>query len=416
MRVYAMPEDSDLVREIALHSKEALKIIRDYAHKTPLEKSSTFSRMTGGTILLKYENLQKTGAFKVRGALYKVYKLQGKYDGVVAASAGNHAQGVAYAAKIFGLKAVIVMPVTAPISKIEATRGYGAEVVLAGRVFDETLRVAKRIAEERGYYLVHAFNDPDIIAGQGTIALEVIEETDELDQIIVPVGGGGLISGVGSVMKTYRPYVRVIGVEPTACPKATLSLSEGRIVKIEPRASIADGLIVKQLGDLTFEIMRHVVDSMVTVEEDEIAHAIYLLLERGKVLAEGAGAISLAALLHGRIDTRGQTSTAIISGGNIDLTHIYKIILRGLTREGRLARITGYVPDSPGQLKRILEVIASKRGNVIGIQHDRIDPKLPAWHARVTITFEAAGRDKIEEILETLRREGYEFWEDTSPK
>ncbi len=404
----------DIVAEIVSRSQEALRVIRDYVHKTPIEASATFSKLSGGKVYLKYENLQKTGAFKVRGALYKVYKIKDKYDGVVAASAGNHAQGVAYAAKVFGLKSIIVMPVGAPISKIEATKGYGAEVVLAGNVFDETLKAAEKIAKEKGYYLVHAFNDLDVMAGQGTIAFEIMEQLENFDQIIVPVGGGGLISGVGAVIKQYRPYVEVIGVEPSKAPKATLALKEGKLVSIKPGVSIADGLIVKTLGDLTFQVMKKVVDIMVTVEEDEIAHAIYLLLERGKVLSEGAGAVSLAALLYGKVKTDGKTSVAIISGGNIDLTHIYKIILRGLLREGRLGRIAGYVPDAPGQLKHILDVIASQRGNVIGIQHDRIDPRLPAWHAKVIITFEAPGRDKIKKIIELLKKEGYEFWEENS--
>ncbi|MEB3766076.1 MAG: threonine ammonia-lyase [Desulfurococcales archaeon] len=404
----------ELVNDIVQRSREALRVIRDYVHKTPIEASSTFSRLANGKVYLKYENLQKTGAFKVRGALYKVYKIKDKYDGVVAASAGNHAQGVAYAASVFGLKSIIVMPVGAPIAKIEATKGYGAEVVLAGSVFDETLKAAQKIAEEKGYYLVHAFNDPDVIAGQGTIAFEIMEQLDSFDQVLVPVGGGGLISGIGSVLKKYRPYVKIIGVEPSVAPKATRALQERKLVTIKPGVSIADGLIVKTLGDLTFKIMTKVVDSMITVEEDEIAHAIYLLLERGKVLSEGAGAVPLAALLYGRVDTRDKTSVAIISGGNIDLTHIYRIILRGLGREGRLARIAGYVPDAPGQLRRVLEVIASNRGNVIGIQHDRIDPRLPAWHAKVIVTFEAPGRDKIKMIVKTLREEGYEFWEEDS--
>ena len=405
-----MSEDAlNLIREVVVRSREALKIIREYTHKTPVEVSATFSRMTGGRVLLKYENLQKTGAFKVRGALYKVYRIKDKYEGVVAASAGNHAQGVAYAARIFGLKAVIVMPEGAPISKIEATKGYGAEVVLAGKVFDETYREAVRIAKERGYALIHAFDDVDVIAGQATIAYDLMEQVDEFDQVVVPIGGGGLIAGVSSVLKHYRPQTRIIGVEPSAAPKTIAALREGKPVEIQPKATIADGLLVKKIGEITFKIIRELVDGVYTVEEDEIAHAIYLLLERGKVLAEGAGAASLAGLLSGKVDTRGNTSVALISGGNIDLTHIYRIILRGLTREGRLARITGYLPDSPGQLKTVLDIIAKHRGNVIGIQHDRIDPALPAWHAKVTITFEAAGKARIKKILEELESAGYTF-------
>ncbi len=406
-----MGEGREIARQIVERSREALEIVRKYAHKTPIEISSTFSRMTGGTVYLKYENLQKTGAFKVRGALYKVYKLRDEYRGVVAASAGNHAQGVAYAARIFGLRAIIAMPEGAPISKIEATKGYGAEVVLAGRVFDETLQVALRIAEERGYAFVHAFDDIDVMAGQSTIAYDLMEQVDGFDQIIVPIGGGGLISGVASVIKYYRPYVKVIGVEPEVAPKTLEALRHGAPVETPTGSTIADGLLVKKLGEKTFKVISELVDGVYTVGEDDIAHAIYLLLERGKVLAEGAGAISLAALLSGRIDGREKRSVAIISGGNIDLTHIYRIILRGLTREGRLSRIWGYVPDSPGQLRNVLDIIARNRGNVIGIEHDRIDPNLPAWHARVIITFEAPGREKIKGILAELQEAGYKFEE-----
>jgi len=401
----------ELAREVYSRSREALEVIRDYAHVTPVERSTTFSRLAGGRVLLKYENLQKTGSFKVRGALYKVYKLKDEYPGVVAASAGNHAQGVAYAGRIFGVPTVIVMPENASISKIEATRGYGAEVILAGRVFDETLAVAKRIAEERGYALVHAFDDLDIMAGQGTIAHELLEQVDEFESVTVPIGGGGLISGIASVLHFEKPGVRVYGAEPEAAPKTLASLREGRRVKVEPKPTIADGLVVKQLGELTWEIIRELVSGVAVVGEDEIAHSIYLLLERGKVLAEGAGATAPAALIHGKAPSA-WPNVAIVSGGNIDLTHIYRIILRGLAREGRLAKISGYVPDAPGQLRRVLDIIASHRGNVIGIFHDRSSPRLPAWHALVTITFEAPGRQAIKAILEGLKSEGYEFWLD----
>ena len=401
---------SELVREIARRAKEAREVISEYIHVTPLEESTTFSRMSNARVYLKYENLQKTGAFKARGALYKVYKIKDEYKGVVAASAGNHAQGVAYAAKIFGLKAVIVMPETASISKIEATKSYGAEVVLAGKVFDETLQVAERIAQEKGYYLVHAFDDPDVMAGQGTIALELLEQAGDFDSVVVPIGGGGLISGIASVLSVEKPGVRVYGVEPAAAPKTLISLREGKPVRVEPKPTIADGLVVKMLGHYTFQVIKETVSGVYTVEEDEIAHAIYLLLERGKVLAEGAGAASLAAIIHGKVPVRGDKTISIVSGGNIDLTHIYRIILRGLARAGRLARITGFVPDAPGQLRNVLDIIARHRGNVIGIYHDRTGENLPAWNAMVTITFEAPGREAIDAILRELREKGYEFW------
>ncbi len=404
-----MADPLSLAREVRKRSREALEIIRQYAHKTPVEPSSTFTRLSGRQVYLKYENLQKTGAFKVRGALYKLWKIRGEYRGVVAASAGNHAQGVAYAGRIFGLKTVIVMPEGASISKIEATKGYGAEVILAGRVYDETLQVARRIAEERGYALIHAFDDLDIIAGQGTIALEIVEQIEDFDTVVVPIGGGGLISGIASVLHFERRGVRVYGVEPSAAPKTLASLREGRRVRIEPKPTIADGLVVKQLGEYTWTLIRELVSGVTLVDEDEIAHAIYLLLERGKVLAEGAGAAAPAALLAGKVPGD-DTAVAIVSGGNIDLTHIYRVILRGLAREGRLAKISGYVPDAPGQLKRVLSIIASRRGNVIGIFHDRTSTRIPAWHALVTITFEAPGRSAITAILDALRSEGYEFW------
>lgn len=405
-----MASGKELALEVARRSREAREIISEYIHETPLEESATFSQMSGSRVYLKYENLQKTGAFKARGALYKVFKVKDEYKGLVAASAGNHAQGVAYAGRIFGLKTVIVMPVSASISKIEATKSYGAEVVLAGRVYDETLEVAKKIAAERGYALIHAFDDLDVMAGQGTIAYELLEQLDQFDTVVVPIGGGGLISGVASVLYKEAPHVKVYGVEPAAAPKTLRSLEAGRPVYIEPKPTIADGLVVKRLGSLTFQVIRELVSGVTLVEEDELAHSIYLLLERGKVLAEGAGAAALAAMIHGKLPIKGKTSVGIVSGGNIDLTHIYRIILRGLSKAGRLAKITGYVPDAPGQLKTVLEIIANHRGNVIGIFHDRTSHSIPAWNALVSITFEAPGRSVIEEILAELRGRGYDFW------
>ena len=408
-----MGAGESLIEEVYRRSLEALEVVRQYAHKTPIEKTSTLSRLAGRTVYLKYENLQKTGAFKVRGALYKLSKIREEYRGVVAASAGNHAQGVAYAGRIFGLHTIIVMPEGASISKIEATRGYGAEVVLAGRVFDETLEVARRIAEEKGYPLIHAFDDLDIMAGQATVAHEIIEQVDglgdRLEAVAVPVGGGGLIAGVASVFHKLMPETRIYAVEPEAVPKTLRALQEGRPVPVEVRPTIADGLVVKRLGEKTWRIIRETVSGVALVSEDEIAHAIYMLLERGKVLAEGAGAVAPAAIMNRRIPGEGPVA-GIVSGGNIDLTHIYRIILRGLSREGRLATIAGYVPDAPGQLKRILEIIAGHRGNVIGIFHDRTHKSIPAWHALVKVTFEAPGVEAINKILEEVREAGYEFW------
>ncbi len=405
---------SELVKEIYRRAFEASEVISKYMHETPLERSATFSRMCGCDVYLKLENLQKTGAFKVRGALYKVWRLvRGNgVKGVVAASAGNHAQGVAYAASIFGLRSVIVMPETASISKVEATKGYGAEVVLYGRIYDDCERKALEIARDEGLTFIHAFNDLDVMAGQGTIAVEVLKQLIDFDVIVVQIGGGGLISGIASVIKTLRPNVRVIGVEPTNVPKTVEALRAGKPVTIKPKPTIADGLAVKQIGDLTFKVITELVDDVVTVDEDEIAKAIYLLLERGKVLSEGAGAAGLAALLAGKVNVGGKRVVTIISGGNVDLNVIYRILLRGLASEGRIASITGYVLDVPGELHRILGVIAKYRGNVLDIHHERVATKALAWHAKVTILLEVPNRGVLKEIMRELSRLGYEFIED----
>ena len=400
---------SSLALEVARLAREAYRVIAPYIHKTPVDRSETFSRLAGTEVYLKYENLQKTGSFKSRGALFKVYRLRERgVKGVIAASAGNHAQGVAYAAKTFGLKSVIVMPETAPVAKVEATRGYGAEVLLHGRVFDESLSLALKVASERGYELVHAFNDVEVMAGNGTIALELLDQIGGFDTVIVPVGGGGLISGIASVLRASGFKGRIIGVEPEAAPKMKASLEAGRPVEVPVRPSLADGLLAKSPGDLTFKLVSELVDEIVTVGEEDIARAIYLLLERAKVLAEGAGAVGLAALLSEAIEP-GKRTVVIVSGGNADLTSIEKIIVKGLAAEGRIARITGYIPDIPGQLKAVLEVIARHRCNVVDVIHDRVDPAMPPGYAKVTITFETPGESETRIILNELKSLGYKF-------
>ena len=388
-------------------SREALRVVREYAHTTPLGYSVTLSRMSGCRVYLKYENLQKTGSFKVRGALYKVYTLKGRVPGVVTASAGNHAQGVAYAASTFNMRSIVVMPETASISKVEATQGYGAEVVLYGRVYDDAYVKALEIARERGYEFIHAFDDPHVIAGQATIAWELLEQLGDFDLILVPVGGGGLISGVASVLKRVKPSARVVGVEPEAAPKMRESLKAGRPVVVEPKPTVADGLVAKKPGDITFQVTSNLVDDIVTVEEEDIAEAIYVLLERKKTLVEGAGAVGVAALISGKLRVEGKRVVALLSGGNIDLTILNKIILRGLSKAGKLARVTCYIPDYPGQLKRALEVIARHRGNILDIAHDRSDPQTPPWHAKVTIVFETPNVNTTKKIIEELEREGF---------
>ncbi len=399
-----------LVEQVYRKSVEALEVVHKYAHRTPLEHSATFSRITGLNVYLKYENMQKTGSFKVRGALYKVSRVASRVKGVVAASAGNHAQGVAYAARCYGLKAVIVMPETASIAKIEATKGYGAEVILYGRVYDEAEQEARRIAREKGYEFIHAFNDVDVIAGQGTIGHELLEQLPSVDAIVVPIGGGGLISGIASVVKTRKPNVKVIGVEPSHAPKMLASLRAGHPVRIEPKPTIADGLVAKSPGELTYSIVSELVDDIVTVSEEEIAHAIYLLLERCKILAEGAGAVSIAAILSGKVDVeRGRNIVAIISGGNIDLTQLYRVLLRGLCEAGRIVVIEGYAPDTPGTLYRITGVIAKHKGNIIDVIHERTDIHAPAWHTKIVIVVEVPSLNTAKNIVDELSKLGYRF-------
>lgn len=391
---------------------KAHEVISSYIHKTPLDRSATFSRMTGGIIYLKYENLQKTGAFKVRGALYKVYKIaqSSKSRGVIAASAGNHAQGVAYAASVFGLNSIIVMPETASISKIEATKSYGADVILYGKVYDEAYEKAKEIAEEKGYEFVHAFDDLDVIAGQGTIALEILKELSDIDVFIVQIGGGGLASGIATVIRKLRgSSVKIIGVEPENAPKMKMSIKAGKPVEIEAKPSLADGLVTKKPGDITFRIISELVDDIVTVSEDEIAQAMYLLLERNKILAEGAGAAGLAALLSGKINVRGKKVVTIISGGNVDLTAIYRIILRGLSSIGRIVSLRGSIPDVPGSLSRVLQIIAEERGNIVEIYHNRFEPLVDPWHAQVELIVEVPSIDIVNRIIKRLKSLGFAF-------
>ena len=394
--------------EIYNLSLKARRVISNHARRTPLDYSSTFSRLAGFRVFLKYENLQKTGSFKVRGALFKISQVKDHIRGVVAASAGNHAQGVAYAASVHGMEAVIVMPETASISKVEATRGYGARVILYGSVYDEAYKRALEIAEESGYEFIHPFDDPHVIAGQGTIAFEIIEDLDMVDAIIVPIGGGGLASGIAAVAKRLRPGVRIIGVEPENAPKYRVSLEKGEPVEVEVKPTIADGLAVKKPGDITYRIISRLVDEIVTVSEEEIAEALYMLLERGKVLAEGAGAAPLAAVLSGKVDGGGDT-VVVISGGNIDLNMMYRVLLRGLSSKGRIASISGYVPDTPGTLHRVTGIIARHRGNIVDVIHERTDYRVPAWHTRIKIIVEVPSREALGEILRELSSEGYEM-------
>ncbi|WP_440060259.1 threonine ammonia-lyase [Thermogladius sp. 4427co] len=383
--------------------QDATRVVYEGVHKTPLVYNTTFSRMTGNEVYLKLENMQKTGAFKARGAFYKIYRHieEAREKGVVTASSGNHAQGVAYASSVLGARATIVMPETTPIFKINATKSYGAEVVLYGSVYDEAYEKAVEIAREKKALFVHPFNDPEVIAGQGTIGVEVFEQLSDVETVLVPIGGGGLVSGVGVALKKLKPSVRIIGVEPENAAKYYASRLEGRIVKIEPKPSIADGVVTKSVGDLTFQVMGEVVDDVVKVDEDSIARAIYLLLERAKILVEGAGALPLAALLSGYLENQGRKIVLLLSGGNIDLTTLHRILMKGFTGEGRVASLKLMLRDIPGQLLRVLDVLYRYRCNVIDIRHDRMSPILPVGYALVEVVFEVPDKD----VIAGVRRE-----------
>ncbi|MCD6363831.1 MAG: threonine ammonia-lyase [Synergistetes bacterium] len=391
--------------------KEARERIGKFVHKTPIDSSKTLSLLSGCDIYLKLENLQKTGSYKVRGAFNKVLKLKEKgiKNGVIAASAGNHAQGVAYAASKSRLPSVIVMPETAPISKISATKSYGAEVVLWGEDFDSSYTKAIEISKERHLTFIHAFDDPDIIAGQGTIALEIIESLDDLDLVIAPIGGGGLISGISLAIKESKPNTRVIGVQAEGAASMYLSIKEGKPIKIERVNTIADGIAVRKPGEITFNIIQKYVDDIVLVSDEEIASAILFLIERAKLIAEAAGAVGVAAAISGKIPLKGAKTLIVISGGNIDVNMMARLIERGLIKTGRLLKFSTTLPDRPGALAGLLNIVARERGNVISISHDRINLRVRPAEAEVSVTIETSGEEHIRKILKSLKDNGYKI-------
>ena len=389
--------------------RQAAKMIRDKVIRTPLVHSPSLSRMFGGEIYLKLENLQKTGSFKIRGATYSIRLNRQKIgpNGVVAASAGNHAQGVALAARQAAVPATIVMPEWASISKQEATRNYGGEVVIAGQSLGESLKKAEEMVRD-GKTFIHPFEDQDVMVGQGTIALEILEDLKETDMILVPIGGGGIISGIASTIKSIKPDVYIVGVQTAACPSAFESRRQGRITRVDAKQSIADGISVKQVGKLNFDIIQKTVDDVVLVEEDQIAAAILLLLERKKILAEGAGAVSLAALLSGLV-TIPQNSRVVllISGGNVDSPLLGRIIAQGLLKNSRIMRIRVRLDDTPGSLARLLVLISDLKANVLHIFHDRNVKNLPIYITRVDLELETRGSKHVDDIVRMLNASGY---------
>ncbi|MFO7245663.1 MAG: threonine ammonia-lyase [Thermaerobacter sp.] len=388
--------------------EEAARLLEGRVVRTPLLPLLAPGAGGEARVWLKAENLQRTGSFKIRGALNCLARLepQQRRRGVVAASAGNHAQGVALAAAQAGVPALIVMPASAPMVKVESTRSYGAEVVLAGDTFDQAYAEASRLQRERGAFFVHPFDDPHVIAGQGTVGLEILADMDDVDQIVVPVGGGGLISGIAAYVKQRRPGVRVVGVQPRAAPALYRSIQAGRLVPGESARTIADGLAVKEPRERTFQLIRRYVDDMVLVEEDEIAAAIFMLLERSRLVVEGAGAAAVAALESGRVRPGSGRTVAVVSGGNIDINLIARIIERGLVADGRYVRLAAQVADRPGSLHRLLGVVAREGANVVTVSHERLDPAVPLGDTEVGLVVETRNRAHAEQLIAAIRAEG----------
>jgi threonine dehydratase len=390
--------------------KAALARVRDRIYLSPCARSETLSRLTGTNAWLKLENLQMTGAYKERGALNKLLTMDAaeRDRGLITASAGNHAQAVAYHAGRLGLKSTIVMPEGTPIVKVQNTRAHGARVVLQGANYDEACSEARRLEQTEGLAFVHPFDDPAVIAGQGTIALEILEQEPQTDAILVPIGGGGLVSGVAVAAKAIRPGIRVIGVETELLPCMLQAVEAGRPVTLEPANTIADGIAVKRAGDLTLEHVQKYVDEIVTVSEEEISSAILYLLEKEKTVVEGAGAVGIAALMQRKVQgLDGKRVVTIISGGNIDVNLVARIIERGLVKDGRLARVSVALQDKPGQLAKVSAIVANLRANVIEVHHARAFA-YRFGDTTLQLTLETRGPDHVEEILRALRERGYQ--------
>jgi len=387
----------------------ALGRIRDSIYLSPCARSETFSQVTGNSVFLKLDNLQRTGAFKERGALNKLLTLTAdeRARGVIAASAGNHAQGVAYHAGLLGVRAQICMPLTTPLTKVSATKNYGADVVLHGANYDEACEDAIRRSEQQHLTFIHPFDDDAVIAGQGTLGLEILQQHPEIEAIIAPIGGGGLIGGIGCAVKETNPKVQLFGVQPAKLPSMKVALAEGKPVTLTPAATIADGIAVRRAGDRTLPLVQKYVDDIVTVDDEEIANAILLLLEREKTLAEGAGAAAIAALLNHKLPLTGKKVAVLVCGGNIDVSLLARIIERGLVKDGRLVRLRIHLPDYPGALHRLTGILAQHRANIVETSYDRAYYGVNLGDTAIDITMETRGPDHIAELLSALSAGGY---------
>jgi len=388
---------------------EAFKLLKPRLHHTPLAPSRTLRDITGADIYLKAENMQRSGSFKVRGASYKLSRLsKEEYSrGVIAASAGNHAQGVAIAAAQYNISCTIVMPETAPLAKVTATQGYGAEVVLHGFTYDDAYQYCLELQQESGATFIHAFDDPDIIAGQGTLGLEMLSDLPDADALIVPIGGGGLIAGITIAARALRPNIKIIGVQAEGAASSRASLDAGELRTLASIATIADGIAVKRPGTMTFPIIQNLVDDVVMVNDEAIIGAVLLLMERCKMLVEGAGAAGVAAMLSGAIKLEGKKVLVPLTGGNIDINLVGRFIEHGLATAGRYFVMHTRLTDRPGELMRLLGIIAEMRINVIDVRHQRISSRLPIMKREETLTLETRDRAQCEQLLQRLRAAGY---------
>ncbi len=408
-RNHKIPTYDDIVK--------ARSAIQGTIRKTPLQYSSTFSRLAGTSIFLKLECLQLTGSFKVRGALAKVGSLTEKQAGygVIAASAGNHAQGVAFASARKNVPCTIVMPQNASPAKVAATKSYGAQVVQKGFNYDEAWEATQEIARQKGRTIIHAFDDPDVIAGQGTIGLELLEDMADINRVYLPVGGGGLAAGISTAIKAKRPNVKVIGVESKAFPAMRESISKGSLQSVKAGYTIADGISVKSPGKLTYEILAKNLDDIVLVDDTAIVKTMFLLMERAKLVVEPAGAASLAYLLSNNNTSghpaagKGEKVVSLLSGGNVDMYLLGQVVAKGLMQMGRLVKIFILLPDKPGALKEVVEDIAELSVNIVEVEHDRLSANIPAGTAGVYLSLELENEKRSQKLLDFLKKKGIEF-------
>ncbi len=401
-----------MLESITLNSIiKAREVLNGIIHNTPLFRSNTFSNIINGDLYIKAESLQKTGSFKVRGAFVKLYSLneEQKRKGVITASAGNHGQGVAYASKVLGIDCTVVMPVNASPAKIAAIKNYGANIILHGTLYDQAWLKTLEIAKERDLTIIHAFDDPYVISGQGTIALEILDAIKDLDTIVLPIGGGGLASGISIVLKTLKKDVKIIGVQSKAFSAMKQSIEQGSIVEVKNGSTIADGVSVKRPGELTFNILKDNIDDIVLVDDDDIIRAIFLLMERTKLVVEPAGAIGLAYILSEPKRFENKRVVTILTGGNIDMYLLGQIVSKGLVKTGRMVKIAIQLVDRPGELKRVVDTIAATRVNIVEVLHDRLSQDVSVGKAKVTLSLETEGEEHTKRLINAFRENDIEF-------